>query len=73
MLNKFLFRLSICALVAKIQPEKFVSWCPDGEFLTMFASYISASHVQHMSDLHSKFALRRHHVWNYGRHPMCDG
>jgi len=27
-----------------------------------FASYISASHVQHISDLHSKFALRPHHV-----------
>jgi len=25
----------------------------------------------HTSDLHSKFALRPHHVWKYGRHPMC--
>jgi len=22
--------------------------------------------VQHISDLHSKFALRPHHVWKYG-------
>jgi len=29
--------------------------------------------VQHISDLHSKFALRPHHVWKYGRHPVCDG
>jgi len=29
--------------------------------------------VQHISDLHSKFALRPHHVWRYGRHPVCDG
>ena len=21
----------------------------------------------------SKFALRPHHVWKYGRHPICDG
>jgi len=28
--------------------------------------------VQHISDLHSKFALRPHHVWKYGRHPLCD-
>ena len=30
-----------------------------------------ASRVQHISDLHSKFALRPHQVWNYGRHPIC--
>jgi len=23
-----------------------------------------------VSDLHSKFALRPHHVWKYGRHPL---
>jgi len=31
-----------------------------------------ASRVQHISDLHSKFALRPHHVYKYGRHPLCD-
>jgi len=25
--------------------------------------------VQHLSDLHSKFALGPHHVSKYGRHP----
>jgi len=29
--------------------------------------------MQHISDLHPKFALRRHHVWKYGRQPICDG
>jgi len=29
--------------------------------------------VQHISDMHSKFALRPHHVWKYGRHPISDG
>jgi len=28
--------------------------------------------VQYISDLHSKFALRPHHVCKYGRHPVCD-
>jgi len=28
--------------------------------------------VQHISDLHPKFALRPHHVWKYGRHPISD-
>jgi len=32
-----------------------------------------ASRVQHVSDLHSKFALRPHHVWKYGGHPISDG
>ena len=30
-----------------------------------------ASRVQHISDLHSKFALRPHKVPKYGRHPVC--
>jgi len=32
----------------------------------------SVSHMQHVSDLHPKFALRPHHVWEYGRHPISD-
>jgi len=31
-----------------------------------------ASHVQHISDMHSKFALRPHHVSKYGKHPISD-
>ena len=47
-------------------------WCPDGDFCVISASCISASRVQQVSDMHSKFALRPHHVWKYGRHPMSD-
>ena len=38
-----------------------------------FVSCIStpASRVQHISDMHSKFVLGPHHVWKYGRHPIC--
>jgi len=32
----------------------------------------SASRAQHVSDLHSKFTPRPHHVWRYGRHPISD-
>jgi len=32
----------------------------------------SASCVQHISDMHSKFALKPHHVWKYGRYPISD-
>jgi len=62
--------LSIRVLVAKIWPDKVVRWCPDGDFLH---PVFSASRLQHVSDLHSKFALKSHHVWKYGRHPICDG
>jgi len=68
LLNKFLFRLSTRALVAKIWPDKVVRWCPDGDFL---GPVFPASRFQHISDLHSKFALRPGHVSKYGRHPMC--
>jgi len=75
--NQFFFQLSIRALVAKVHPDKF---CSDGaqmaNFCVIFASCIftfSATLVQHISDLHSKFALRPYHVWKYGRHPVCDG
>ena len=53
------FRLSIHALVAKIWPDKVMRWCPDGDFL---GPAFPASRAQHISDLHSKFALR---------HTMC--
>ena len=46
---------------------------PRWRFLGVFASCISASREQHVSDLHLKFALRPHQVWKYGRHPICDG
>jgi len=68
MFNKC-FPLSIHASAAKIQPDKVVRWCQNGD---LFASCISASLVQHISDMHSKFALKPHHVWKYGRHPISD-
>jgi len=40
-----------------------------GDFLR---AVFSASCAQHVSDLHSKFTLRPHHVWKYGRHPIYD-
>ena len=51
----------ICAMVPR--------W---GFFWQFFAFRISASRVQHVSHLHPKFALRPHHVWKYGRHPISD-
>jgi len=63
------FRLSINASAAKIEPGKVVRWCQNGDFLR---PVLSASSMQHISDMHSKFTLRPNHVWKYGRHPISD-
>jgi len=39
-------------------------------FWRFLCPVFSANRVQHVSDLHPKFALRPHHVWKYGRHPI---
>jgi len=41
-LTSFFFWLSTRALVAKIQPNKVVQWCPDSKFLMIFGSCISS-------------------------------
>jgi len=44
---------------------------PRWRFLATFLRLaFPASRVQQVSDLHIKFALRPHHVWKYGRHPI---
>jgi len=52
----------ICAMVPR--------WRFFGNFLR---PAFPASRLQHVSDLHPKFALRPHHVWKYGIHRICDG
>jgi len=61
--------LSIHASAAKKQPDKVVRWFQNGDFLR---PVFSAGHVQHISDMHSKFALRLHNVWKYGRQPISE-
>jgi len=63
------FGLSIHAPAAKIQSDKVVRWCQNDDIVH---PGFSASRVQHISDMHTKFALRPHHVWKYGRHPITD-
>jgi len=47
---------------------------PRWRFLATFLRPVfSANHVHQVSDLRLKFALRPHHVWKYGRHPICGG
>ena len=42
--------------------DNVVPWCPDGEFFNFLSPAFPASRVQHISDMHSKFALGSHHV-----------
>jgi len=70
LLNKFFFQIvNMCISYADIA-RQVVQGCPDGDFL---GPVFPASRVQHVSDLHSKFALGPHHVSKYGGHPICDG
>jgi len=47
----------------------------DGAQMAIFGDFLrpvfAASREQHITDLHSKFALGPHHVSKYGRHPTC--
>ena len=67
MFKKF-FRLLIHGLAAKIQADRVVRWCQNDDFF--LRPVFSLRCMQHISDMHSKFALRPHHVWKYGRHPI---
>jgi len=42
-------------------------------FWRLLRPIFTASRVQHVSDLHLKFALSQRHAWKYGRHPIYDG
>jgi len=49
----------------------------DGAQMAIFGDFLRpelpASRVQQVSNVHLTFALRPHHVWKYGRHPICGG
>ena len=61
-------RLS-CKDIAQQSCAMVPRWRLFGDFLR---AVFSASYAHHVSDLHSKFALRPHHVWKYGRLPISD-
>ena len=59
-----------CQDIARQRCAMVLRW----RFLATFLRPVfSASRVQQVSDLHLKFALWPHHVWKYGRHPICGG
>ena len=73
MLNKFFPIVDMCLRYEDIA-RKSCAMVPRWRFLVTFLRPVfSASRMQQVSDLHLKFALRPHHVWKYGRHPICGG
>jgi len=58
-----------CEDIARRSCAMVPRWRSFGDFL---GPTFPASCVQHISHLHFKFVLRPHHVWKYGRHPICD-
>ena len=63
LLNKFFFRLSISALVAKIWPDKLCDGAQMAKFLAIFlVLHFQRAASTTFSDLHSKFALGQDHV-----------
>ena len=72
LLNKF-FRLLISASCEDIARQNCLKVAKWRFWATFLGPAFPASRVQEVSDLHLKFALRPHHVWKYGRHPIGDG
>ena len=72
LLNKFFSIVDTCLSCEDIAQQS-CGMVPRWRFFASFLHPVfSASYVQHISDLHSKFAVRPHHVWKYGRHPISD-
>jgi len=73
MLNGFFSIVDACLIREDIARQS-CAMVPRWRFLATFLRPVfSASRVEHISDLHSKFALRlSYHVWKYGRHPISD-
>ena len=70
MLNKFFPIVDTCLSCEDIARQS-CEMVPRWRFIVSFLRPVfQASHVQHISDLHSKFALRPHHVWKYGRYAI---
>ena len=71
LLNRFFLIVDTCLSCEDIARQS-CGMVPRWRFLATFLGpAFAVSHVQHLSDLHSKFALGPHHVSKYGRHPTC--
>ena len=71
LLKKFFFPIVDTCLCCEDIARQSCAMVSRWRFLATFLRHVfSASRAQHLSDLHSKNALRPHHVWKYGRHQI---
>ena len=71
LLNNFFPIVDTCLNCEDIARQS-CAMVPRSRFLATFLRPVfSASRLQQVSDMRSKFALRPHHMWKYGRLPMC--
>jgi len=71
--NKFFSDCQYMPSLRRYSPTKLRNGAQMGIFGDFLRPVFLASRLQHVSDLHRKFTLWPHHVWKYGRHPICDG
>ena len=64
--------VSDCRHMPQLRRYSPTKLCDGAKMAIFLRPVFSASRVQHISDMHSKFALRSHHVWKYSRHPISD-
>jgi len=72
LLNNFFPIVDICLRSEDIAQQSCAMLTKWRFFCVILRPVFPASRVQHISDLYSTFALRPHHMWKYGRHPLCD-
>ena len=72
--NKFFFLIANTSLSCEDTAQQSCAMVPRSR---LFGDFLGPaflmSHVQQVSDLRPKFALRPHNVCKYGRHPICNG
>ena len=70
LLNKFFPIVDMCVR-CEDKARQSCAMVPRWRFLCFQRAV--CSRFQSCIFLHLKFALRPHHVWKYGRHPICGG
>ena len=63
---------SDCQYIPQLRRYSPTKLCDGAKTAIFLRPVFLASRMQHISDMHSKFALRPHHMRKYGRHPISD-
>jgi len=69
---RYLTIFSDCRYMPQLRRYSPTKLCDGAKMADFLRPVFSASRVQQISDMHSKFALRPRHVWKYARHPISD-